>query len=418
MTGGRATNKPLEGSFLRSGSFRALISASLLIMTGFGLLIPALPLIVKDFGRGEAAIGLVITAFALTRLGGSIVTGALIDRFGERALVSTGVVIVGVSSIAAAAAQNYPAFVALRAAGGVGSALFLGALMAYLVGAVPDDQRGRAMSVFQAAVGIGLLIGPVIGGVLIHYTTPAVPLYAYGAVCIVSLPLVWRAISRRIPAQALERAPAIGDAVPAPRGPAWGRIRPLLRNRTYRAAIAVSGLGFFVTGALWTLVPSIWTERLDQTKATSGIPFAVMATAALVVVWHAGALSDRKGRRFAVIPAVAVTALASLAIGFAGSSFVMIAAMGALGLASGYMRPGPTAMVADVSSLPERGVAVGGYRIAQDVGSLVGPITAGWLAETAGFASGLVLCAAMAGVVFVMMLLAEETAPAVRRARA
>ncbi|HVL32410.1 MAG TPA: MFS transporter, partial [Actinomycetota bacterium] len=148
------------------------------------------------------------------------------------------------------------------------------------------------------------------------------------------------------------------------------------------------------------------------------IPFAVMATAALVVVWHAGALSDRKGRRFAVIPAVAVTALASLAIGFAGSSFVMIAAMGALGLASGYMRPGPTAMVADVSSLPERGVAVGGYRIAQDVGSLVGPITAGWLAETAGFASGLVLCAAMAGVVFVMMLLAEETAPAVRRARA
>src|SRR5688572_10507370 len=106
---------------------------SLLIMIGFGLVVPALPAFAKEFGVEEASGYAAFSGFSLTRLCGDLYAGRLLSRFAEKRITPIGAAIVGVSTIAAGAAQSFAQLVSFRGAGGIGSALFLGGLYAYLI---------------------------------------------------------------------------------------------------------------------------------------------------------------------------------------------------------------------------------------------------------------------------------------------
>ncbi|MGZ4120262.1 MAG: MFS transporter, partial [Actinomycetota bacterium] len=316
---------------IRSAEFRAVIGATLFIMLGFGLIVPALPQFAKKLGVGDAGVSVILFGFALTRLAGDFFAGSLIDRFGERLITVTGAGIVGVSSLAAGASQTYWQLVVLRGMGGVGSALFLAGLTAYLVGTVLPEERGRAMSLFQGSVGIGFLLGPVFGGLIIAAASVNTPFYIYGAVCLAFVPLCMRAM-RRV-AHVVHASDIIGR-------PSWSGLRPLLANSAYRAALGASAVSFIVTAAPQTILPRYWTDTLHLSSASSGIPFFVEAAAGMLVIWHAGALSDRRGRKFVLAPALALGVVASIGLGVFGGTAGLIGFLLVLGVANGYSRPG------------------------------------------------------------------------------
>jgi MFS family permease len=404
-------SRAIGGSPLKSAEFRAVIGVSLFIMFGFGLIVPTLPLFAKRFGVGEAGVGLLLTVFAATRLAADFVAGNLIDRYGERTMAAAGAAIVGLSSILAGAAPNYPSLVVLRGLGGVGSAFFLGALMAHLIGMVSAEERGRAMSVFQAVLGIGFLLGPVVGGVMAAQTDLRTPLFVYGAICLACAPLVLRVMSRvEVRSDALADATGI-EAVPAPSVRTWTRLRPLFSDSAYRAALVGSAAGFYVTGGLQTLIPGFWVDVLARDDGGVGLPFTVLSLASLIVIWHAGSVSDRLGRKVAMVPALAVTALVCVLLGTVRSAIVLLVMMALLGFANGYSRPGPTSIVGDVAPPDARGVAVAGYRTAGDVGALIGPIVVGLVAEHFGYGPAFVAIGIVAALAFVAAMLARETAP-------
>ncbi len=408
----RLRSGAVERSPLASSEFRAVITVCLFIMFGFGLIVPTLPLFAKRFGVGEAGIGLLLTAFAAARLAADLVAGTLIDRYGERSMVAAGAAIVGLSSIAAGAAPNYGWLVALRGVGGIGSAFFLGALLAHLVGTVPAAQRGRAMSVFQAVIGIGLLLGPLVGGLMAAVAGLRAPLYAYGAICLASAPLCLRAMQRaHISSRVLDDAVPVEDPVTGPARPAWSRLRPLFGDSAYRAALAASATGFYVSGGIQTLIPGFWTDVLGRSRGSVGVPFMVLSLASLAVIWHAGSVSDRRGRKVVLVPALLGTGLVASLMGVSHAAFALLALTAVLGITTGYARPGPTSIVADVAPSDARGVAVAGYRTAADVGALVGPIVVGVIAQGLGYGPAFVAVGAFAILAAVLALTARETAP-------
>ena len=91
----------------------------------------------------------------------------------------------------------------------------------------------------------------------------------------------------------------VSDTVPAPSVPAWARLRPLLSDSAYRAALIGSAAGFYVTGGLQTLIPGFWVDILARDRGAVGLPFTVLSLASLIVIWHAGSVSDRLGRKVA-----------------------------------------------------------------------------------------------------------------------
>ena len=60
-----------------------LIAASFFVAVGFGIIMPAIPVFAKTFGVNNAAIGLMVSAFAITRFCSGLISGTLVDKFGD-----------------------------------------------------------------------------------------------------------------------------------------------------------------------------------------------------------------------------------------------------------------------------------------------------------------------------------------------
>jgi MFS family permease len=397
--------------------FNAILALSFFIMFGYGLVVPTMPLFASKFpGVHESEIGLLLTTFAATRLFADFFAGALIDRFGERLMAALGAAIVGISSASAGTAQSFPQLVMLRGFGGIGSAFFLGALMSHLIGAVPPNERGRSMSLFQGSIGVGFVLGPAFGGVIAALAGLRAPLFIYGAICLAAVPLCLAILTGdgRHPSDALTEAPTIPEEpVPPARVPAWQRLRPLLNDSAYRAALVANLTAFMVAAGLDTLVSRFWRFQLHRPENSVGLPFTVFGLLALVPVWHAGKLADRRGRKFATVPAMAATAVLVSLLGLARSPATLVVLMGIMGISSAYQRPGPSAIVGDVAPPEARGVAVSGLRVATDIGAFIGPVSVGFVAETWGYTAGFATIGVVSAVACVMMIAARETAPGV-----
>jgi MFS family permease len=162
---------------------------------------------------------------------------------------------------------------------------------------------------------------------------------------------------------------------------------------------------------LFALVSLVWVGKIHQTKGSVGLPLTVLGIASLLVIWHAGSVSDRRGRKTALVPALGWSAAMLFLLGFSHGRSSFLVLMGLLGLGSGYAYPGPTSIVADVSTEEQRAVAVGGYRMAADVGALVGPAVAGVVAQVASFAWAFAALAAFVALSFLIALVARETLP-------
>src|SRR5439155_7362909 len=101
----RSTPRTLLGEL--PAEVGALVGVGFMVALGYGLVAPALPLFARQFGVGKAAAGAVVSAFALMRLLMAPFVGRLVNTFGERVLLATGIGVVAVSSLFAGLAQSY-----------------------------------------------------------------------------------------------------------------------------------------------------------------------------------------------------------------------------------------------------------------------------------------------------------------------
>ena len=155
-----------------------LVAVAVAVAIGFGIVAPAIPVFAESFGVGKTAAGAVISAFALMRFVSALAGGRMVDAFGERIILATGIGIVAVSTGLAGLSQNYTQLLVLRGVGGIGSAMFTVSATALLFRVVDSSSRGRATGLFQSGFLIGGLLGPLVGGFLTDYSL-RLPFYVY-----------------------------------------------------------------------------------------------------------------------------------------------------------------------------------------------------------------------------------------------
>ncbi|TRZ58255.1 MAG: MFS transporter, partial [Streptomycetaceae bacterium] len=59
-----------------------LVAASFFVAVGFGIILPTIPVFARTFGVNNAAIGLIVSMFAITRFASGLISGKLVDLFG------------------------------------------------------------------------------------------------------------------------------------------------------------------------------------------------------------------------------------------------------------------------------------------------------------------------------------------------
>jgi len=170
------------------------------VALGYGIAAPALPVYARTFGVSAFMASTVISGFALMRLLSAAPAGLMVDRFGERRIMSIGIWVVAGSSLLTALAQTFSQLLVLRGVGGIGSAMFTVSAMALLLRTAGPEQRGRASGAFQAGFLFGGVTGPAIGGAVTGISIRA-PFVVYGFTLVVAGLLAVRFLSRAPDAQ-------------------------------------------------------------------------------------------------------------------------------------------------------------------------------------------------------------------------
>ena len=155
---------------------RDLKHTALAVSTLAGFLTPfmgsavnvALPAIAAEFSLKAVTLGWVATAYILAAAVFLVPLGRLADIRGRKKIFLLGVSLFTVASVLAAMAPSAAALIAFRALQGLGGAMIFGTSMAILTCVYPPGERGRAIGISTAAVYLGLSLGPVLGGFLVH----------------------------------------------------------------------------------------------------------------------------------------------------------------------------------------------------------------------------------------------------------
>ena len=376
----------------------ALLAGSFLVAAGYGIVAPALPVFAQSFGVGVTAASAVVSALPVMRLVFAPVSGRLVARTGERTMYLTGLLVVAASTGACALATSYTQLLIFRGLGGIGSTMFTVSAFSLMFRLAPDGRRGQASGLFTGAFLLGGVTGPAFGGVLVTVDLRA-PFIVYALALVLATIVVGTLLARSTHVGARPRDP---DATPL-------TISAALRRPTYRAALVSSlATGWAVQGVRVGLLPLFVAVALGREPLWAGIALTVFAVGDGLVLLATSGLSDRRGRRPVVIAGLAlvVVGTASLALatlpGTAGL-VVLLAASAVAGAGAGLLQPAQGAAVADiVGSRRSGGPALSGFQMAADVGSIVGPVAAGALAENASFGGAFVLSASIALVALVV----------------
>ena len=160
------------------------------IMMGFGMIIPILPFLVEKFGGGGIAMGSLMAIYSLMQFIFSPFWGDLSDRYGRKPLLIMGTVGNGLTMIGFGLSGNLGMLFVFRALGGILSSATLPTAMAFISDSTSEKERGGGMGIVGAAMGVGMVLGPGIGGMLGSKSLQA-PFFLAAALSFLAMILIW-----------------------------------------------------------------------------------------------------------------------------------------------------------------------------------------------------------------------------------
>jgi MFS family permease len=383
-----------------SREVQIVIIASFFVALGFGIVFPAIPVFVKSFGVNNTAVGLVVSAFAIARFSSGMISGRLVDRFGERNVYSFGVLMVSFFTVLVGLAQNYPQLLAFRAAGGLGSSMFSVASSSLIFRAVDDAHRARALSVFQGSFLVGGISGPAIGGALATISLRA-PFFAYAFMLAIAGLIGYIYLGRAEAAREKSKVKAQDPVT----------FKEAMQIPAYRIALVLSFIfGWAFYGMRSSILPIFVTESLNSTAAVVGYGFAIGALVQGLLLISAGRASDKRGRKFVVLVGGSIFMAGIMGLTFSVSVWMFLVSMAILGIGGAYLSTAPGAIVGDVIK-GKGGRVIGIFQMSGDAGMIVGPIVVGAISDLYSYRAAF----AATALVFTLVLILGAKLPETRK---
>ncbi|RLV01281.1 multidrug RND transporter [Streptomyces griseocarneus] len=394
----------------------------------------------RDFGGSLAGLEWVINGYTLTFAAFLLSAGSLGDRFDPKRIYQAGFVLFAVASFACGASTTLVALIVSRVVQGLGAAMIVPSSLSIVNKSFPvAAERARAVSLWAAAGGLALALGPVVGGVLIDQL-------GWRSVFFVNVPIavagVWltqanapgATVRRAVGAPrrsfdvlgqvlAVTALGAFTTAVIEANGEGWGSVvvvtclavfvaaavaflavekaaekrsgDPMLPLRLFRSGAFTSTalIGVLVNFAFYGLifVFSLFFQSVRGYSAiTAGLAFLPMTATIMIANLASGPLARRYGARAVLVTGSSLGALGYaglLAAVHSGSYAAIVAPLLVAGFGNGLVVPAMTnAMLSAVDS-SHVGIASGVLNASRQLGGLTGVAVMGLIVGDAGSSS-------------------------------
>ncbi len=360
-----------------------------LLMLGVGIIIPNIAYQAQENRASAFQISLLFTLYSLMQFLCAPFWGHLSDRIGRKPVLllgllgnAAGLALFGISS-------GLPMLYTARGLSGLMSSAALPTAMAYVADVTDDKSRGRGMGFLGAAMGLGFIFGPVLGGLLSRFGH-GVPFLAAAALnlltCLLAAAFLRESLGTRVfagaeaPIGVAAAVPGVGEAPPMSIDSGTGRPRPLRAIgspllRFYLVAFFVT----FAMAALESIFPLFIQARFGFGAHDMGVMFLFMGTGVFLVQgFFLGRLIQSVGEENVMLGGLMINALGFLLVIAATGRVSLTAALLVSGVGNQVMRPTNASLITKRTTRG-RGAAVGIMDSFDSAGRILGPLMAGSL---------------------------------------
>ena len=373
---GAKTSRYPSGSSQRS-VLVVVFTTILIDWVGFSVLIPVLPLYAERLGAGPMQIGLLLTVYALAQLFFLPVWGWVSDRVGRRPVILVSLFGTALSFGFLIQAESVEMIFAARALAGFFAAS-IGTAQAVITDVTSEEDRAGGMGVIGAAFGLGMVLGPAMGGFLARISVAA-PFQAIIVLALLNLALAWW------------RLPETHH--PEPGETRWRELGIAFVPTPLRLVAAVHGrrIGLFLTLFFFQFTAFAVLEG-QITYYLSAAHGADELDVALVFAWIGLVLALTQGvalRR--LVPLFGEERLVMLGLAAMGLGLIGVAMVGSLGwfylvgtliaFGNGVAFPTFTGLYSKACEADQAGELLAQSQSMATTGRIVGPVAAGWMME-------------------------------------
>lgn len=357
-------------SLLKNPRLLILFFTMVVIMIGFGIIIPILPFYVEQFGAGGSELGMIMSVFSFMQFICSPYWGAMSDRYGRKRILMVGVLGNTISQIMIGLSGSLAMLFAARFLAGVLSSATFPTAMAYISDSTTNEERGGGMGVIGAAMGVGMVLGPGVGG-WVSANSLSTPFFVAAGLSLVSLVLIALVLPESLPAEK--------------RSPTTQRAAPVNVSLLWKALLGPLGflffLAFLVNFALANFegIFGLYADhRYGYSPGQVGSIFIVIGVvSSLVQLLLTGPATKRFGEATIIKLSLAFSALGFALMVTAQSDLAVVLTVGFFVFSNTMLRPSIMSLTSKLSSSGQ-GVALGLNNSFQSLGRVVGPLWAGF----------------------------------------
>jgi len=346
-------------------------------MLGLGIVSPIMPLYAQDLGATLSQIGLLSSAWSLSRLIFSTPVGRYSDVRGRKKIIAVGLLIYATVSILYTFAWDITSLVSIRFVHGLGSAMSMPVAMAYAAELAPQGQEGRYMGNINMAMFAGMGLGPFIGGTLTDiFASKSVPFYVMSALTALSLLLTLAFLPEDRKERELAQRPKAS-------------FREVLSNKMLRATFVYRVVGALGRGS----VMGFLAMYVSGGPEVGGLGISISLTGLILSVGQVtsafmqrpfGELADRYDKVVLTLLGGFLGAAGIALFPFAKTSWTVFAAMLVFSVGGALGMPALTALVAIEGRDIGVGTTMSVLQTSMSLGMISGPLISGILGEMFG----------------------------------
>ncbi|MBI4409206.1 MAG: MFS transporter [Gemmatimonadetes bacterium] len=379
---------------MRDTRLAVLFTAVLVDMVGFGIVLPLLPFYAEQLGASPIAVTLLVASFSASQLVASPLWGRVSDRRGRKPLLVAGLFASSLSYLIFGLANSLALLFLSRIAAGAAGAT-IAVAQAYVADTTSAEKRAHGIGLLGAASGLGVMLGPAIGGMLSPLGLGA-PGFVAAGLCAANGVAALMLLPESRPKE-----------VHLSRGEA-ATLRGWVTAMTRFPMGVLLGVYFLAISSFnaMTSVLALWGEReFALNAAQMGIVFTLAGGSTVLVRGVVlGRLVKRFGETRTTRIGATALALSLLVLPLVPNRWWLGALVPMWAFGAGTLFPSLATLVSQATDPHSQGSVLGGSQVIGGSGRVLGPVWAGFLFQHVSIQSPFLVGGTLVGLAGVLAL--------------